>query len=228
MTERAVELFAGAPRATRLHTRLRWWWCPFPVIAGAVPETGDVLEVGCGHGLLSLYLGLESPRRRVVGTDIDSAKIAEAKEAAGRLRPGEATVSFEAVDPGYAPDGRWGAIVLADVLYLLSEEDQRALLVACARAVRPGGVVVVKEMALTPRWKFEWNKAQEMLATKVFRVTDSVGTGLTFVNPERMSGWLDAEGLDTTHHPIDRGYPWPHHLIVATASTNASISESSM
>ena len=42
MSERAVALFSNAPRATRLHTRLRWWWCPFPVIEGATPDSGDL------------------------------------------------------------------------------------------------------------------------------------------------------------------------------------------
>ncbi len=138
MTERAVRLFAGAPPGTRLHTRLRWWWCPFPVIEAEVPKSGDVLEVGCGHGLLSLYLGLESPSRRVVGVDIDSAKIAEAKEAAGHLHPSEADVSFEAVDAGYVPRGAWDAIVIADVLYLLSDRQQQSLLEAAARGAATG------------------------------------------------------------------------------------------
>jgi 2-polyprenyl-3-methyl-5-hydroxy-6-metoxy-1,4-benzoquinol methylase len=228
---RAVALFSGAPRATRLHTRLRWWWCPFPAIEREVPDEGDVLEVGCGHGLLTLYLGLTSPRRHVVGVDIDSAKIAEAKEAAGGLRPGEADVTFEAVDAGHVPTGAWDAIVLADVLYLLPESDQRSLVAAAARAVRPGGVVVLKEMDVQPRWKLTWNQVQETLATRVFRVTDSIGRGLTFVEPERTASWLTDEGLDVAHRRVDRGYPWPHHLIVArrsTASTSASISDSSL
>jgi 2-polyprenyl-3-methyl-5-hydroxy-6-metoxy-1,4-benzoquinol methylase len=214
-SERAVELFASAPRGTRLHTRLRWWWCPFPVLESSVPSAGDVLEVGCGHGLLSLYLALGSPRRHVVGVDIDSAKIAEAKEAAGRLRPGEANVTFQAVDAGYVPEGAWDAVVVADVLYLLPEPDQHALLTAAANALRPNGVLVVKEMGLTPRWKLTWNRAQETLATRVFRVTDSVGRGLTFVEPERMASWLTDVGLEVSHRAVDRGYPWPHHLIEA-------------
>lgn len=239
MSERAVALFSNAPRATRLHTRLRWWWCPFPVIEGATPDSGDVLEVGCGHGLLSLYLGLQASGRRVVGVDIDSGKIAEAKEAASGLRPGEADVSFQTVDPGYVPDGTWDAVVVADVLYLLPQNDQRAVLLAAAGAVCPGGVIVVKEMGLRPKWKLVWNKVQETLATRVFRVTDSVGRGLTFVEPDEMAEWLRSAGLDVEHRRVDRGYPWPHHLVVGrrppqarassdTASTRASISASSL
>jgi hypothetical protein len=106
-------------------------------------------------------------------------------------------------------------VVFADVLYLLPAEDQRALLVAAAHAVGDRGVVVVKEMGLTPRWKLRWNRVQETLATKVFRITDSVGAGLTFVAPEEMAAWLTAEGLDVTSARVDKGYPWPHHLVVA-------------
>jgi 2-polyprenyl-3-methyl-5-hydroxy-6-metoxy-1,4-benzoquinol methylase len=218
--QRALALFAHGPRSTRLHTRLRWWWCPFPAIEAAVGDATDVLEVGCGHGLLALYLALARPGRRVTGVDIDAAKIAEASAAADELHPSEADITFEAVAPGYlpGPEGTWGAVVFADVLYLLPVEDQRALLVAAAHAVGPGGVVVVKEMGLEPRWKLRWNRFQETLATKVFRITDSVGAGLTFVAPDVMAGWLTAEGLDVTTRRIDKGYPWPHHVVVGSRS----------
>ena len=212
---RAVRLFDGARLETRLHTRLRWWWCPFPVIAAEVPHEGDVLEVGCGHGLLALYLALDEQSRHVVGVDIDAAKIAEAAAAASRAAPSEADISFERVEAGYVPVGEWDAIVIADVLYLLPFEDQRRLLLEAADALAPGGVLVVKEMGLQPRWKQRLNRFQETLATRVFRITDSVGQGLTFVDPADMAGWLNAVGLDVSSRRVDRGYAWPHHLVVA-------------
>jgi hypothetical protein len=68
-------------------------------------------------------------------------------------------------------------------------------------------------VAGTPRWKFRWNQAQETLSTRVLGITAS-GGGLHFVPPATMSGWLDDAGLETTSRPLDRGYPWPHHLLV--------------
>jgi 2-polyprenyl-3-methyl-5-hydroxy-6-metoxy-1,4-benzoquinol methylase len=184
------------------------------VIAAEVPRKGHVLEVGCGHGLLALYLALEIQGRHVVGVDIDAAKIAEAAAAANRAAPSEADISFATVEAGYVPEGEWDAVVIADVLYLLPFEDQRRLLLAAAGALAPGGVLVVKEMGLKPRWKQRWTRMQETLATRVFRITDSVGQGLTFIDPADMAGWLNAVGLDVSSRRVDRGYPWPHHLVV--------------
>ena len=213
---RALSLYRNMKLRTQAHTRLRWWWCPFPAIEAEVPVDGDVLEVGCGHGVLSLYLALEKPGRRVTGVDIDMDKISAAGRAAGGLHTGEAAVRFETVDPGYRPAGEWDAIVIADVLYLLPEAEQRALLGAAASALRPRGRLVVKEVGTTPQWKARWNRFQETLATGFFSITDSTGDGLSFVDPEQMQGWLADDGLDVTGRAIDHGYPWPHYIIVAT------------
>jgi 2-polyprenyl-3-methyl-5-hydroxy-6-metoxy-1,4-benzoquinol methylase len=210
----ALACYRALPRATRLHTRLRWWWCPFPAIEAAVPKAGDVLEVGCGHGLLSIYLAAASHERRVRGVDIDAAKIAEAAVAAGTL-DGAADVQLDAVPPGFVPSGEWDAITVADVLYLLPPVVQRESLVAAAKALRPGGVLGVKEMGLTPRWKARWNRFQETLATKVVKITEHTDAGLNFVAPDEMAGWVRDEGLDTEVQRVDRGYPWPHALLVA-------------
>lgn len=198
----------------RLHTALRWWSCPFPAVEAVVPSRGRILEVGCGHGLLSLFLALSQPGRYVHGVDVDETKLDAARQAAERLGSDEAGTSFATVPPGWLPDEHVDAVVIADVLYLLEPDAQRRLLGACARCLQPGGLLVIKEVSTEPVWKFRWNTLQETLSTRVLRITAG-GGGLHFVPPATMAGWLGEEGLTVESWSIDRGYPWPHHLLVA-------------
>jgi 2-polyprenyl-3-methyl-5-hydroxy-6-metoxy-1,4-benzoquinol methylase len=212
---RAIELYDGAPRGDRFHVRLRWWTCPFPAIEAQVPRSGRVLEVGCGHGLLSLYLALAGPDRVVTGVDIDQHKIALADGAAARLRSGEAGASFAVVEPDGFADGRFDAIVIADVLYLLAADARRALLAQCVDHLAPGGVLLVKETDRLPRWKGAITVAQERLATGVLRITE--GDQVSFAPPAEFVAQLRDAGLDVTTERVDHGYVHPHLLIVARA-----------
>jgi 2-polyprenyl-3-methyl-5-hydroxy-6-metoxy-1,4-benzoquinol methylase len=217
---RLLTLYRGSSAGVRLHTALRWASCPFPAVEAAVPPQGRILEVGCGHGLLSLFLALSGPARRVHGVDVDESKVDAARVAAGRLGPEEAQVSFDTVARGWLPDEEVDAVVIADVLYLLAPDEQRRLLAACAGCLGPGGVLIVKEVATEPSWKFRWNQAQETVSTRVLGITAG-GEGLHFVPPATMAGWLVDEGLSVASRPVDRGYPWPHHLLVARRPTSA-------
>ncbi len=210
---RLLSLYQRTSPGVRLHTALRWLSCPFPAVEAAVPEEGTIVEVGCGHGLLSLYLALTGPGRKVSGIDVDDAKVAVAQRAARRLGDGGGPVTFATVAPGWLPHEPADAVVIADVLYLLTGADQRRLLAACAACLGPGGVLVIKEVATEPRWKFRWNTVQETLSTRVLGITTG-DQGLHFVPPQTMAAWLAEEGLTTTTSAIDRGYPWPHHLLV--------------
>lgn len=212
---RAIALYGDAPRGDRFHVRMRWWTCPFAAVEAQVPAAGRVLEVGCGHGLLSLYLALVGPGRSVTGVDIDIHKIALAADAAAHLHPGEADVAFAVVAPdGFAP-GTYDAIVIADVLYLLAADARQALLARCVEHLAPGGVLLVKETDRRPRWKGTITVAQEWLATRVLRITE--GDEVTFAAPSVFVDQLRAAGLAVSLERIDRGYLHPHVLIVGHA-----------
>ena len=212
---RALALYDDAPRGDRFHVRFRWWTCPFEAIEAQVPSAGRVLEVGCGHGLLSLHLALSNPDRSVLGVDIDEHKIALATRAADHLRPGEADASFAVVAPDGFADGEFDAIVIADVLYLLGAPARRALLAQCVEHLAPGGVLLVKETDRVPRWKGTITVAQERLATSVLRITE--GDEVSFAPPGEFVDQLRDAGLDATIERVDRGYPHPHVLIAARA-----------
>ncbi len=208
---RVVGLYRGAPLTDRVHVAVRWATCPFPAVAAQLPGTGRILEVGCGHGVLSLYLALTSPDRQVVGVDVDEDKLAVARTAAGAEG---LAATFEVVAGAELPAGPWAGIAIVDVLYLLSADHQRKLLRSCADLLVPGGVLAVKEMALVPRWKATWNRVQETASVKVLGITE--GSELTFLAPADMAAAMAEGGLTVRDRPIHRGYPHPHHLLVGT------------
>lgn len=212
---RALALYDDAPRGDRLHTAVRWWTAPFADLELEVPLAGPVLEVGCGHGLLSCYLAVTSTARQVVGVDIDVDKVAVARRAAAHLRPGEADVTF-AVTDGALPtvEGGWRSIVVADVLYLLGRPGRDALLAECVDALAPGGLLVVKEIDVVPRWKARVATAQELLATRVLRITE--GDEVDFATPAELADTLGSLGCTTLVKRLDHGYPHPHCVVLAT------------
>ncbi len=194
----------------RLHTSVRWRTCPFSTVAGAIPAAGRILEIGCGHGLLSSYLTLESRHREVWGTDVDGTKIRAAERAARRSG---ANIRFLAIEAGELPEGPWDAVAVVDVLYLMEPADQERLLRRAAALLAPGGVLVVKEMGSRPAWKFMIMRLQEVAAVRLLRIT--AGATLDFVPPDGAAEWLRSTGLEVESRPIDAGYPHPHHLLVA-------------
>ena len=116
--QRVQAAFAGAPRGERLHVTARLRSCPIAAIADAAPPSGRVLDFGCGHGAVSLYLALTSPAREITGVDVDGDKLVHARAAADIA---EQQIRFEQVVAGYRPTGEWDAITIVDVLYLLGE-----------------------------------------------------------------------------------------------------------
>jgi 2-polyprenyl-3-methyl-5-hydroxy-6-metoxy-1,4-benzoquinol methylase len=202
-----VRRFAGEPADVRIHTALRALSCPFGELVAAVPAGARLLDYGCGHGVFS-GLAADHAGARVTGVDIDEQKVAVAR------RHAPASARFSTIEPGDVPPGPWDAITVIDVLYLLPATAQRDLLLGLARELAPGGVLLVKEMDGGQTLKARWMRSQERVMVKVLKRTK--GVQLTFTDPDHLRRALDDAGLVTSARPVDRWYPHPHHLIVAT------------
>lgn len=170
--------------------------------------------MGCGHGLLACYLAMGEREREVVGTDVDGTKVDVARRAAARAATQGARVRFEPGPPGHLPSGPWSAVTIVDVLYLLGPDAQRDLLTRAAAMLAPGGVLVVKEMDRRPRWKLALVALQETLSVRILRIT--AGARIRFTRPSSFARWLADAGLQVESRAVDRGFPHPHHLLVAS------------
>ena len=113
----------------------------------------------------------------------------------------------------FRPAGEWDAIAIVDVLYLLGEDAALEVVDAAAGALSSGGVLLIKEIDVRPRWKYWLASGQELAATKVLRITE--GGSVHFLPPTQIADCLVAAGLQVEHRSLHRGRLHPHHLIVA-------------
>lgn len=95
----------------------------------------DVLEVGCGAGLLGVELARQG--RRVLGIDV-SARILEQARVRARATPGVSFARTEGTDLP-APDAAFDFVYSVEVLEHLHAEDVASHLREIYRVLRPGG-----------------------------------------------------------------------------------------
>lgn len=213
LDRRAVQAYAASDLVTRTHVRVRAATCPFDRLDSMVPSTGRVLDVGCGHGLGSIRLALAAPGRRVLGVDIDPAKLDLARRAAAAAGV-DRQVRFELVDEHWhPPPGEFESVVCVDVLYLLPAERRQALLDACAAALVPGGRLVLKEMSLRPRAKAWLATAQELVSVHLLGITR--GDAVHAVDPDELLAHLLGLGLAVRSVDLAHAQVHPHLALVA-------------
>lgn len=131
---------AVAERSRRLPAarRLRFALAVAGVERFAAGRALEVLDAGGGDGDLAVALARRWPQWRVVAADRDADRL-----AVGRTRAGEiANVRFEQADlTGELGEGRYDAVLAIECLEEI--DDDAAAVGAMARALRPGGLLVV-------------------------------------------------------------------------------------
>ena len=114
----------------------------FCAVEKAVPASGEILDLGCGYGLVAHWLTLFTPGRRVCGVDFDVDKIRVAQVTA-RANP---QVSFEQRDILEWPEfPACDCALLCDVLHYFPHELKAEVLCKVFQALRPGGCLIIRD-----------------------------------------------------------------------------------
>jgi 2-polyprenyl-3-methyl-5-hydroxy-6-metoxy-1,4-benzoquinol methylase len=114
----------------------------FMAVDGVIPPQGEVLDLGCGYGMVSHWITRFAPKRRVLGVDFDAKRIRVAKATT----PVNPRAIFEKQNvlewPEYPP---CDCVLLCDMLHYLPCEAKAEVLRKAFRALRPGGLVVLRD-----------------------------------------------------------------------------------
>jgi 2-polyprenyl-6-hydroxyphenyl methylase/3-demethylubiquinone-9 3-methyltransferase len=208
LLRRVLALYDESPRADRLFARARAALSDLAALERHAPREGAILDLGCGHGLVSNLLALGSPARDVTGIDIDAAKIAAARRTLGA----RTNVRFVVADATTFAGGPYAAITVADVFYLIPPEGQRALLASCARMLAPDGVLIWKSQVRRPRWKYAITRGQEWLMTTL---GPTQGHGLYFLDTDESLDALRGAGLRAVTLTMRSWRPYSDVLFLA-------------
>ena len=160
-------LFAGAPTVTRMLQSLRPYICPFEDLIGHVPAGSRVLDIGCGTGL---FLGLLWRAGRLcegVGCDVNERSLQVAKTSLV-VPAGEPTsLRFERChDVNSWPGGTFDVVSMVDVIHHVAVQEQECFIRQAATRVRPGGLLLYKDMVSEPAWRAWANRLHDLIMAR--------------------------------------------------------------
>jgi uncharacterized protein (DUF2062 family)/2-polyprenyl-3-methyl-5-hydroxy-6-metoxy-1,4-benzoquinol methylase len=100
---------------------------------------GTLIDLGCGHGIASAFVVSGNAGLKLAGCDLDGHRIALARQAFAGL-----DADFQVADIRRFPLAPAGLILILDVLQYLDASAQLDLLARCARALEPGGKLILR------------------------------------------------------------------------------------
>lgn len=169
-----------------------------------------LLDIGCGIGLLGLYLHALGHARPYLGVDHDARKIAAGQQAVQRAGLG-ALMSLRHADVAELPPMH-GHVALLDVLHYLPAERQPTLLQEAARHLAPDGCLIIRNVLREPNWRFHATRVEEFF----LRTSGWIPGGAQhYPSADELRAPLQDAGLHVHIEPLRGRTPFNSYLIVA-------------
>ena len=173
-----------------------------------LPDSGRILDVGCGFGLFAAYFGQTHPARQIVGVDPDARRVQMAERVAAEL--GLVRHRFLAADARDAAlAGPFDAAYVLDVMHHIPKDDQAALLSRLRDLLAPRGVLVLKDITTEPRFGLKFTEFLDRLMV-------GWDEPLSYRHHREWGALLRGLGFHVRMVRVPDVLPYPHVVIAAT------------
>lgn len=179
----------------------------YPLILAALPEDVHLVDLGSGIGLLPYLVATSRPAARIDAVEWDARKI----RLAGKLLEEFASVKIHQEDARQYSLASPGALTLIDVLHYSSRAEQRAWLSRCASGLRPGGLLIIRDLD-TSRSRHPWSVRLEQLAV---RLGWNRGAGVEVWPSAEMANDLTVLGFKVVVESAGAGFFRGNSLLIA-------------
>jgi len=164
----AKHLYRTGPRLRRIMQHLRPYNCPLDVLLALLPDHGSLLDIGCGSGILLGLAALSGKAISAIGIDTSEASLCMARAMQSGLdRDLPACLVFQKTcDIDDWPDGKFDMVSMIDVMHHVPPGEQAAVFGAAAARLKPGGILLYKDMVRRPLWRAWLNRLHDLLVAR--------------------------------------------------------------
>lgn len=163
---RIAGIYPSLPLRDKLTILFRLIFCIRPIIdilEQHLPERGLIVDLGCGYGTISHLVSSACMDRSVIGVDMSSRRIKIAMSGVNHSN----SIEFRAADVRDFQIPRCSAVIMIDILYMLTFQEQERLLSRCYESLYDNGVVVIKDNCKSPYWKYAYAYMEDVIKTKL-------------------------------------------------------------
>lgn len=201
-----VELYKNN-RFTSIFVKIRIWDSPFKETEKFIPKKGRILDLGCGDGFFSNYLGITSPQREIIGIELNKTRIKDANKGiknAKFISGNVLTADFKKAE----------VVLMFHLLHHLpSYNDQLRLLKKSDKFIKPGGKLILVEVDKKPILKYIFSYITDSLLVPILFDNKLFDPKIYYRSRNEWKRIMEKLGYNVKVFSSDKGKPFSHVIL---------------
>ena len=175
------------------------------------PLSGNVLDIGCGFGLFSLYYAKKFPQLHVSGIDINAKRITIAQRASQKLHLNNINYTIGDVT-SFACEQSLDCVYMLDIIHHIPRTAVKPLVETIYNRLQKGSRLIIKDVETKPAWKLWFTYALDKLL--------DLKAEVHYWDQRELKHLLTDVGFQVYRHSMLDVLPYPH-IIYICEKTNS-------